>query len=91
MGKGFQTHFLMQWARISTKYSSCAQGVMVFDSTWGEKAVGSANLKKKSEGNLGQIFLGTGPSDFFLELADPTAFSLLVLSNTIILDAKLEY
>ena len=32
-GPGFQTDFLMEWGRISTKYSSCAQGMMVFDST----------------------------------------------------------
>ena len=32
-GPGFQSNFLMEWGRISTKYSSCAEGVMVFDST----------------------------------------------------------
>ena len=31
-GPGFQSNFLMEWGRISTKYSSCAQGVMVFGS-----------------------------------------------------------
>ena len=30
MGPRFQTDFLMEWHRISLKYSSCAQGVMVF-------------------------------------------------------------
>ena len=32
MGPDFQTDFLMEWGCISTKYSSYAQGVMVFDS-----------------------------------------------------------
>ena len=30
MGPRFQTDFLMEWHQISLKYSSCAQGVMVF-------------------------------------------------------------
>ena len=30
MGQRFQTDFLMEWRRISLKYSSCTQGVMVF-------------------------------------------------------------
>ena len=30
MGEIFQTYFLMEWRRISLKYSSCTQGVMVF-------------------------------------------------------------
>ena len=30
MGQRFQTDFLMEWCRISLKYLSCAQGVMVF-------------------------------------------------------------
>ena len=30
MGQRFQTKFLMEWHRISLKYSSCTQGVMVF-------------------------------------------------------------
>ena len=50
MGQRFQTKFLMEWRQISLKYLSCAQGMMVFVSIWGEKAVGLANLKKKSEG-----------------------------------------
>ena len=29
-GQRFQTKFLMEWCRISLKYSSCTQGVMVF-------------------------------------------------------------
>ena len=33
MGQRFQTKFLMEWLRISLKYSSGTQGVMVFDST----------------------------------------------------------
>ena len=53
----FQTEFLMEWWRISLKYSSCAQGVMVFVSIWGEKAVGLANFEKKS----GVIDVGPGP------------------------------
>ena len=52
MGQRFQTDFLMEWCQISTKYSSCAQGVMVFDSTWGEKAVGLTNFKKKSDPHI---------------------------------------
>ena len=51
MGQRFQTDFLMEWRRISLKYSSCTQGVMVYVSIWGEKAVGSANFKKKSGGD----------------------------------------
>ena len=39
MGQRFQTKFLIKWLRISLKYSSGTQGVMVFDSTEGEKAV----------------------------------------------------
>ena len=31
-GPGFQHNFLMEWGHISLKYSSCVQGVMVFDS-----------------------------------------------------------
>ena len=53
MGQIFQTQFLVEWRRISLKYSSCAQGVMVFVSIWGEKAVALANFKKKSEGDVG--------------------------------------
>ena len=30
MGQIFQTKFLMEWGQISLKYSSCAQGVMIF-------------------------------------------------------------
>ena len=33
MGQRFQTKFLIEWLRISLKYSSGTQGVMVFDST----------------------------------------------------------
>ena len=33
MGERFQTKFLMEWLRISLKYSSGTLGVMVFDST----------------------------------------------------------
>ena len=29
-GPGFQSIFLMEWSYISLKYSSCAQGVVVF-------------------------------------------------------------
>ena len=29
MGQIFQTDFMMEWGRISLKYSSCTQGVMV--------------------------------------------------------------
>ena len=31
MGSGFQTKFVIKWSRISTRYLSCVQGVMVFD------------------------------------------------------------
>ena len=57
MGPDFQTDFLMEWGRISLKYLSCAQGVMVFDSSWGKKAVESANFKKKS-GVMGPVPMG---------------------------------
>ena len=30
MGQRFQTDFLMEWHRISLKYSSCVQGMMVY-------------------------------------------------------------
>ena len=55
MGQRFQTDIMMEWLLIFTKYSSCAQGVMVFDSTWGEKAVGLANLKKNSDPHIVQM------------------------------------
>ena len=51
-GPGFQSIFLMEWGYISLKYLSCAQGVVVFVSIWGEKAVGLAISKKKSEGDV---------------------------------------
>ena len=53
MGQIFQSDFLMKWLRISLKYSSCTQGVMVFDSTGGEKAVQLGILKKNSGGDPG--------------------------------------
>ena len=53
MGPDFQTDFLMEWGCISTKYLSYAQGVMVFDSSWGEKAGESAIFKKKIGGWCG--------------------------------------
>ena len=31
MGPGFQTKFLREWSHISSRYSSCVQGVVVFD------------------------------------------------------------
>ena len=65
MGQRFQSDFLMEWSRISLKYSSCAQDVMVFASIWGEEAVGLANFKKKSEGDV-----GPGPMGIDLDLLE---------------------
>ena len=66
MGQRFQTDLLMEWRRISLKYSSCTQGVMVFVSIWGEKAVGSANFKKKSGGDGGSRGHGSRSNMLFL-------------------------
>ena len=49
MGLGFQTEFLREWLRISTKYFSYAHIVVVLEGDINEKALGLAISKKKSE------------------------------------------
>ena len=83
---------MKQWQHTFLKYLRYEHIVVVLRCLPSKEAVGLAILKKKSEGRSRPMGPGpTSPSDFFLEIANSTAFSPQILTNTMTPCAQLEY